>query len=60
MAAAFIKDYCVDPQWAYIARNSENITDGDLFGEKAFAFGDYTPCVADGAILSLCSFVRTS
>jgi ABC-type multidrug transport system fused ATPase/permease subunit len=57
MAAAFIKDYCVDPQWAYIARNSENITDSDLFGEKAFAFGDYTPCVADGAILSLCYFV---
>jgi len=53
MASAFFQAYCLDDQWALIA-NYTNSSNGDLFGEKAFAFADYTPCVADGGILSIC------
>ena len=50
MAQQFVQAFCVDAtQWDAIANESGR---EDLFGEKAFAFGDYTPCVADGAILS--------
>ena len=52
MAREFIDAFCIDDQWAAIANNS-NISDGNLFGEKAFAFAAYTPCVADGGILSI-------
>lgn len=51
----FLEDYCTSEQWDLIANDSANqIETDDLFGERAFAFGDYTPCVADGAILTLC------
>lgn len=53
MVEAFFNAFCLDDQWNQIA-NFTNSSSGDLFGEKAFAFGDYTPCVADGGILSIC------
>ena len=53
MVEAFFDAFCLDDQWNQIA-NDTNSSSGDLFGEKAFAFGDYTPCVADGGILSIC------
>ncbi len=52
MAQAFFDAFCLDSQWDAIAAFT-NSSGGDLFGHKAFAFGDYTPCVADGGILSV-------
>lgn len=52
----FVTSFCVSDNWALLQNNTPSLSAG-IFSSKLFAFGEETPCVVDGVILSVCYIV---